>query len=124
LVGVTEQGESTMTKVFLALGAAAVALTAAPTEARHYTNITRCTKYRHGRCVQWQRLTRRQARRAGYRVGYNFGPNYSYVDLGSLPRPVITRYRLRDNFRYVNRDGYVYVVNPNTYRVVRVISVP
>jgi hypothetical protein len=113
-----------MTKVLLALGAAAVALTAAPAEAKHYTNITKCTKYRHGRCVAWKRLTRAQARRAGYRVGYNFGPNYSYVDIGSLPQPIVTRYHLRPTFRYVNRDGYVYVVNPNTYRVVRVISVP
>jgi len=113
-----------MPKLFLALGAAAVALTAAPADAKHYTNITKCTKYRHGRCVSWKRLTRAQARRAGYRVGYHFGPNYSYADLSSLPQPVVTRYHLRDNFRYVNRDGYVYVVNPNTYRVVRVISVP
>ena len=113
-----------MSKALLALGAATVALTAVPVQARHYTNLTRCTKYRHGRCVSWHRLTRAQARRAGYRVGYNFGPNYSYVDIGSLPRPVVTRYHLRPTFRYVNRDGYVYVVNPNTYRVVRVISVP
>jgi hypothetical protein len=34
------------------------------------------------------------------------------------------RYHLGDNFRYVNRDGFVYVVNPNSYRVVRVIPVP
>jgi hypothetical protein len=113
-----------MKKALLALGAAAVALTAAPANARHYTNITKCTKYRHGRCVQWKRLTRREARRAGYRVGYNFGPRYSYTELGALPQPVVTRYHLGDNFRYVNRDGFVYVVNPNTYRVVRVIQVP
>ena len=113
-----------MIKAMLALGAAAVAFTAAPVQARHYTNITQCTKYRHGRCIQWTRLTRHQARMAGYRVGYNFGPNYAYTDLGTLPQPVVTRYHLGDNFRYVNRDGYVYVVNPNTYRVVRVIQVP
>ena len=106
-----------MKKALLALGAAAVALTAAPGDARHYTNITKCTKY-------WKRLTRREARRAGYRVGYNFGPSYSYTELGALPQPVVTRYHLGDNFRYVNRDGFVYVVNPNTYRVVRVIQVP
>ena len=113
-----------MKKALLALGAAAVALTAAPADARHYTNITKCTKYRHGRCVAWKRLTRREARRAGYRVGYNFGPSYSYTELGALPQPVVTRYHLGDNFRYVYRDGFVYVVNPKTYRVVRVIQVP
>jgi hypothetical protein len=110
-----------MTKAFLALGAAAVAFTAVPAEARHYTNVTKCVKYRHGRCVAWKRLTRAQARRAGYRVGYNFGPNYSYTELSALPQPIVTRYNLRPTFRYVNRDGYVYVVSPNTYRVVRVI---
>ena len=75
-------------KMLLALGAAAVALTAVPAEAKQYTNISKCTKYRHGRCVAWKRLTRAQARRAGYRVGYNFGPNYSYTDIGSLPQPI------------------------------------
>jgi hypothetical protein len=113
-----------MTKALLAVGAATVALTAMPAGAQRYTNIRQCVRYHHGRCVEWRRLTRRQARRQGYRVGYNFGPNYSYVDIGSLPPPIVSRYHLRPTFRYVNRDGYVYVVNPNTYRVVRVISVP
>jgi len=113
-----------MMKLMLALGTAAVALTAAPSEARHYTNYTQCVKHRHGRCVAWRRLTRAQARRAGFPVGHMFGPSYSYVDIGSLPQPVVTRYRLRPNFRYVNDNGVIYVVNPNTYRVVRVINVP
>ena len=111
-----------MTKIILALGAA-VALTATPSVAeRHYSNVSECTKWRHGQCVAYHRLTRGAARRAGYDVGYNFGPNYAYADLGTLPQPVVTRYRLGNNYRYVNRDGYVYVVNPHTYRVVRVIN--
>jgi hypothetical protein len=114
----------TMMKAFLALGAAAVVLSAVPADAKRYTNLTKCVKYRHGRCVAWKRLTVRQARRAGYRVGYRFGPSYSYTELGALPQPIVTRYNLRPTFRYVNRDGFVYVVNPNTYRVVRVIPVP
>jgi hypothetical protein len=113
-----------MMKLMLAFGVAAVALTATPSEARHYTNYTKCTKYRHGRCVSWRRLTRAQAERRGYPVGHRFGANYSYVDLNTLPRAVVTRYRLGPNFRYVNDNGYVYVVNPRTYRVVRVINVP
>lgn len=114
-----------MMKLFLALGVAAVAVTATPSEARrHFTNYTTCTKYRHGRCVAWRRLTRSQAMRRGLPVGYRFGPSYSYVDLTALPGTVVTRYHLRPNYRYVNRGGYVYVVNPNTYRVVRVIPVP
>lgn len=114
-----------MTKALLGLGAAAIALTAMPASAeRHYTNITQCVRYHHGRCIAWKRLTRREARQAGYRVGYNFGPNFAYVDVGSLPQPVVTRFHLGPSFRYVNQDGFVYVVNPNTYRVVRVIPVP
>ena len=114
-----------MMKLMLAFGVAAVALTAAPSEARrHYTNYTQCVQHRHGRCVAWRRLTRRQAMRRGLPVGHRFGPDYSYVDVGALPGPVVTRYHLGPNFRYVNENGFVYVVNPRTYRVVRVISVP
>ena len=114
-----------MTKALLALGVAAVALSATPADARrHYSNVVQCTRWHHHHCVHWQRLTRGAAMRHGYRVGYNFGPNYSYVDVGALPQPVVTRYHLGSRFRYVNRNGYVYVVNPNSYRVVRVITVP
>ena len=115
-----------MTKALLALGVAAVALSATPADARHrhYSNMVRCTRWHHHHCVRWQRLTRGAAMRQAYRVGYNFGPNFAYVDPGALPQPVVTRYHLGPNFRYVNQNGYVYVVNPNTYRVVRVITVP
>ena len=114
-----------MTKLLLAAGVAAVALTATPSEARrHYTNYTKCTKYRHGRCIAWHRMTRAQARRAGYAVGHRFAPSFAYTDYSALPQPVVTRYHLRDNWRYVNQDGRIYVVNPHTYRVTRVIRVP
>ena len=114
-----------MTKALLVLGVAAVALTSTPSTARrHYTNLVKCQKYRHGHCVKWKQMTRAEARRAGYRVGYRFGPSYGYTEFGALPQPLVTRYHLRDNFRYVNQNGFVYVVNPNTYRVVRVITVP
>ena len=113
-----------MTKTLLALGAAAIAFTAMPASAQHYTRHTACDQWRHGRCIAWHRMTRREARAAGYRVGYNFGPDFAYVDPDALPRPVVVRYHLGPRFRYVNRDGFVYVVNPNTYRVVRVIRVP
>lgn len=85
-----------MKYVLLAIAGAAVALTAVPVDARHND-------------------------RATIRVGYAFGPTYAYSDFGALPQPVVRRYHLRNNFRYVNRDGFVYVVNPRTYRVVRVI---
>jgi len=85
-----------MRYALLVLAGAAVALTAVPADARHID-------------------------RATIRVGYAFGPSYAYSDFGALPQPVVRRYHLRNNFRYVNRDGFVYVVNPRTYRVVRVI---
>lgn len=85
-----------MRKTLLALGAAAVALTASAADARHH-HMT------------------------AYRVGYTFGPSYTYTELSALPQPMVTRYHLGDNFRYVNENGYIYVVNPHTYRVVRVI---
>jgi hypothetical protein len=88
-------------KTLLAVAAAAVALTATPALARHHHNHVTV-----------------------YRVGYAFGPSYSYTDYSALPQPIVTRYHLRDNFRYVNDNGYVYVVNPRTYRVVRVIRAP
>ena len=111
-----------MTKTFLILGAAAVALTAAPADAKRYTNVTKCTKYRNGHCVSWKRLTVKQARRAGYRVGYRFGPRYSYTAYNALPQPIVTQYNLRPGYRYVYRDNYVYVVNPRTYAIERVID--
>lgn len=114
-----------MTRAFLALGAAAIVLTATPADARHYSNVAKCAKWRNDQCVQWNVLTRGQARReAEFRVGYDFGPSYSYVDLNALPHPLVTEYHLGTNFRYVDRDGYVYVVNPSTYRVVRVLPMP
>lgn len=115
-----------MTKAYLALGAAVVAFAAAtPAVAeKHYTNQMKCQNWRHGQCTKWKRMTRAEVRRQAYRVGYNFGPSYAYTDYGTLPQPLVRRYSLHDNFRYVNRDGYVYVVNPNTYRVVRVVSWP
>jgi hypothetical protein len=111
-----------MTKAIFALGAAAVALSAAPADARHYSNRTECSRWHNHHCVAWHRMTRAEARRAAeYRVGYRFGPSYDYIGLNAVPQPIVRRYSLHNNFRYVNRDGYVYVVNPNTYRVVRVI---
>ena len=85
--------------LLVGVAGATVAFTATPTLARHH-------------------------HRDGYRVGYAFGPSYSYTDYGTLPQPVVTRYHLRNNFRYVNENGRVYVVNPQTYRVVRVINAP
>jgi len=98
-----------MRYALLALAGAAIALTAVSADARRYSNEAACTRHENGRCVAWRDMSRHEARRAAYR------------DFGTLPQPLVTRYHLRDNFRYVHRNGYVYVVNPRTYRVIRVI---
>src|SRR5438477_3259798 len=110
-------------KMLLALGAAAIALSAAPADAQYRHHGRGCAMWRHGHCVRWMThgYMVSTARHGGYRVGYAFGPNYSYTEFGALPPPIVTRYRLRENFRYVNENGRVYVVSPDTYRVVRVI---
>ncbi len=87
-----------MSKTILAVAAAAVAFAATPALARDHVTV--------------------------YRVGYAFGPSYTYTEYNALPQPIVTRYHLRDNYRYVNENGYVYVVSPKSYRVVRVIHVP
>ena len=120
-----------MTKLFLAFGAVAVALSAAPAEARHHGRAMTCAKWRHGHCVRWvnhgyMRSMRAHqaaaARRAAYRVGYRFGPSYAYVPVTTLPQPVVTQYSLSPDYRYVYRDNYVYVVDPKTYAITRVID--
>src|SRR3982751_6710668 len=104
-----------MIKPILTLGVAAVALSAAaPADARRTGPVT-CAKWHHHHCVAW---------RSRYSVGYVFGPSYGYTAFSALPGTVVTRYRLAPRYRYVTENGYVYVVNPRTYRVVRVIPVP
>ena len=108
-----------MIKVMLALGVAGVALTAIPAEARpHYTNAVQCTKWRHGRCVKAHRLTRRQA----YRMGYRFGPSYDYTAYSALPQTYVMRYHLAPRYRYVYQNGYIYVVDPTTYAITRILN--
>lgn len=110
-----------MTKAFLALGAAAVALTAFPATARQYSNQIACSGWRNGQCVAWNRLTKEQAAKVA--VGTVFGPNYTYyVPYSSIPHTVVTEYHLTPSYRYVTADGYTYVVDPHTYAVTRVIA--
>jgi len=110
-----------MTKAFLALGAAAVAISALPAEARHYSNTIACSGWRNGQCVAWNRLTRKQA--AEVAVGTVFGPNYTYyAPFSTIPQTVVTQYHLEPSYKYVTADGYTYVVDPHTYAVTRVIA--
>jgi hypothetical protein len=117
------RGDRTMMKAFLALGVVAVAVTATPSEARrHYSNIVKCTKWRHGVCVKSKRLTRGAARRQAYRMGYVFGPHYGYTSYSALPRTYVTRYRLAPRYRYVYTNGYIYQVDPTTYAITRILN--
>jgi hypothetical protein len=106
-----------MRKTIFALTAAAVALTTAPATAQPTVakGVT-CTKYVNGTCVQTHKVK--------YKVGYVFGPSYTYTPISNVPPTVVTQYSLGDNYRYVYSDGYIYVVDPTTYAVTKVITVP
>lgn len=107
-----------MRKMFFALTGATVALTTAPSLADPPTvakGVT-CTKYVNGNCVQTHKVK--------YKVGYVFGPTYTYTPISEIPQTVVTQYKLADTNRYVYSDGYVYVVDPTSYKVTQVITVP
>ena len=113
-----------MRKTFLALGAAAVVVSAAPVQAeKHYSNYIECSKVKDGACVKWHRLTRGAAIRAAYNSGYVFGPSYAYTPYTVLPHDYAVRYSLDPNGRYVYSNGYIYVVDPTTYAVQKIIDV-
>ena len=121
-----------MTKLLLALGTAAVALSATPALADRHDNNNHgnrhnarvCAKWRHGNCVRWDNHGYRvsSARHAMWNTGYRFGPRYSYTSYNSLPRTYVSRYNLNPRYRYVYRDNYIYQVDPSTYAVTRIID--
>ena len=104
------------------IAVAATGLSAAPAQARRYTNHVVCARWRNHRCDEWRRLTVRQARRAGYRVGYVFGPSYAYTPIAAIPHPYVVRYHLNPDYRYVYNNGYIYVVDPTTYAITRILQ--
>ena len=119
-----------MTKAFLALGAAAVALSATPAMADRHDNhgnrhhARTCAKWRNHHCVRWANhgYNVSNMRHARYRVGYRFGPDYGYTAYNTLPRTYVSRYRLNRDSRYVYRDNRIYVVDPTTYAVTRILD--
>ena len=114
-----------MTKALLALTGAAVAaagLIGSAADARRYSNVIQCSGWRNGECTSWNRLTVKQARRI--QVGYVFPKNYTYTAFNTLPQTVVTQYSLSPDQRYVYSNGYIWVVDPNTNAVTRVITVP
>jgi len=109
--------EDVMRKILIALSGAVVALTA-PSAADAKAKTYVCTKWDNGVCVS----THRVKGTPPYKVGYVFGPDYGYTTYNTLPQPVVTYYHLDSNGRYVYSNGYVYVVDPTTYAVTRVID--
>ena len=103
-----------MRTILLALTGAAVALTTAPAASKTYV----CTKWDNGVCVSQHRVKGRPP----FQVGYVFGPNYAYTSVTDLPAPAVTYYHLGTTERYVYNDGYIYVIDPTTYAVTRVID--
>ena len=101
-----------MTKLLLTLGVAAVAMTSVPASARHNAHRYSCNRYRHGHCVAMRR----------YDVGYRFGPRYTYTTYNALPRTYVRRYNLTPHYRYVYNNGYIYVVDPVSYAITRVLN--
>jgi hypothetical protein len=109
-----------MRKILFALSGAAMALTTAAAAADPPVTGQVCTKYKDGVCVS----THKVRGSPGYKVGYVFGPNYTYTQVSDLPQPVVVQQHLGPDYRYVSADGYIYVVDPSTYAVTRVIEVP
>jgi hypothetical protein len=108
-----------MRKLLFAFSAAAVALAASPAGAKDPKTFV-CTQWKEGVCVSTHRV---RGSPAPYKVGYVFGPTYTYTTYSDIPAPVATYYKLNSNGRYVYSDGYVYVVDPKTYAVTRVLDV-
>jgi hypothetical protein len=107
-----------MRKTLLALSGVAVALTVSPAatvQAKDYV----CTKWKNGVCVSTHRVKGVDP----YKVGYVFGPTYDHTAVTALPAPVVSYYKLNPDERYVYSNGYVYVVDPTTYAVTRVLDV-
>jgi hypothetical protein len=110
-----------MMRTLFALAAASVVLAAVPAQARTYSNVVQCVKVVDGRCNKWERLTDEQAAKAQWKTGYVFGPTYSYTALSAIPQNFVTEFGLDPNGRYVYQDGYLYVVDPKTYAVTKII---
>jgi hypothetical protein len=107
-----------MKRVLALVGGVALAVSAAPTIAKEKAFV--CTKWVAGVCTSTHRV---RGTPPGYKVGHVFGPSYSYTTFADIPEPVAVHYKLDSGGRYVFSDGYVYVVDPSSYAVTRVIDV-
>jgi hypothetical protein len=117
----SRRSEENAMKTLFAIAAASVVLTAVPAQARTYSDIVQCVKVVDGRCNKWDRLTDEQAAKARWKMGYVFGPTYCYTTLDAIPHDYVTEFSLDPNARYVYQDGYIYVVDPKSYAVDKII---
>lgn len=63
-----------------------------------------------------------QAKRQ-FRTGQRLTSNYKYyTPYGNIPDPLISQYGLTDQYRYVYRNNVIYVVDPATNVVTRIIN--
>lgn len=118
-----------MLKPLFAFAAAAVVMTGAPiapadASPKVKTRTVVCTKWRHGTCVKSHVVVRsaRAHPRIRYKVGYVFGPDYTYTAYTALPTRYVTRYSLNPDYRYVYSGNTIYVVDPTTYAITRIIN--
>ncbi|MES2119445.1 MAG: hypothetical protein V4513_02590 [Pseudomonadota bacterium] len=118
-----------MLKPLFAFVGAAVVMTGAsvaPADAspKVKTKTVVCTKWRNGTCVKSHTVVRsaRAMPRARYRVGYRFGPDYSYTTYSTIPTRYVSRYNLNPDYRYVYNGNTLYVVDPTTYAITRILN--
>jgi hypothetical protein len=63
-----------------------------------------------------------QAKRL-FRSGQRVSQNYKYyTPYGSIPQPLVSQYGLTDQYRYIYRNNVIYVVDPTTDLVTRIIN--
>ncbi len=103
-----------MKKFILIAGTAVAAFTASAAQAQYHHHHG-CDRWRSGECVTYYDGPR-------WQTGYRFGPTYSYTEYNTLPQTYVHRYNLTPRYRYVYRDNNIYVVDPTTYAVTRVIN--
>lgn len=111
-------------KTLIALSAAvAVALPAAPALARPHSGQMMAKQMKHD-----QKHARKAARHAAkdqarlFRMGQRVPRSYAWTPYAQLPQAYVSQYSLSPDYRYVYRDNYIYVVDPRTYAVSRVLE--
>jgi len=102
--------------------AAMSAMIAVPAAAKSDPTKLGCTQVQNGECVGWNELTAEQARRV--RPGDVFGAKYPYyMSFSELPQDMVREYDLEGRNRYIGTStGYLFVVDPYSFKVTQVIA--